>query len=172
MQVMVFSWIAQALSSPLFGKLLTMFAPIRRADGDERARHCRPGWERCWQGTRSYPCGSRLDWMGTASQLRSVSITGHVGSEPNQELASSSDIEGAWHKHRCQLAVWNCRAEGNGPYRRKSSARCFQEGHGGALFLAALERLDQEILYLNSADYHAYAMKQIAEEKRVVEELG
>jgi hypothetical protein len=35
---MVFSWIAQALSSPLFGKLLTMFAPIRRADGDERAR--------------------------------------------------------------------------------------------------------------------------------------
>jgi len=38
--------------------------------------------------------------------------------------------------------------------------------------LAALERLDQEILYLNSADYHAYAMKQIAEEKRVVEELG
>jgi hypothetical protein len=30
---MVFSWIAQALSSPLFGKSLTMFAPIRRADG-------------------------------------------------------------------------------------------------------------------------------------------
>ena len=110
--------------------------------------------------------------MGTAGQLRSVSITGHVGSEPNQELANSSDIKGAWHKHSCQLAVWNCRAEGNGPYRRKGSARCFQEGHGGALFLAALERLDQEILYLNSADYHAYAMKQIAEEKRVVEELG
>src|SRR6516225_8777594 len=141
MQVMVFSWIAQALSSPLFGKLLTMFAPIRRADGDERARHCRPGWERCWQGTRSYPCGSRLDWMGTASQLRSVSITGHVGSEPNQELASSSDIEGAWHKHRCQLAVWNCRAEGNGPYRRKSSARCFQEGHGGAPFFGCVREV-------------------------------
>ena len=48
----------------------------------------------------------------------------------------------------------------------------FKKGMEEPVFLAALEKLDQEILYQNSADYHAYAMKQIAEEKRVVEELG
>src|SRR5438477_6254174 len=31
------------------------------------------------------------------------------------------EFGGAWHQHRSQLAVWNCRAEGHGPYRRASS---------------------------------------------------
>jgi hypothetical protein len=42
MQVILFSSIAQALSSPLFGKSLTVFALIRRADGDERQPCWRP----------------------------------------------------------------------------------------------------------------------------------
>src|SRR6516162_3986318 len=54
MQVILFSLIAQALSSPLFGKSLTTFAPIRRADSGERARHCRPGWERVLAGNDEF----------------------------------------------------------------------------------------------------------------------
>src|SRR5262249_7023805 len=48
----------------------------------------------------------------------------------------------------------------------------FKKGMEEPPFLAALKRLDQEVLYLNSADYHAFAMKQIADEKRMVDELG
>jgi tripartite-type tricarboxylate transporter receptor subunit TctC len=62
--------------------------------------------------------------------------------------------------------------KGMDPIAVKVLHDAFKKGMEGPLFLAALEKLDQEILYLNSADYHAYAMKQIAEEKRVVEELG
>src|SRR5262245_53274274 len=66
MQVILFSSIAQALSSPLFGKSLTVFAPIRRADGGERARHCRPGWERCCPEKMN----SRLNVLPPAASLR------------------------------------------------------------------------------------------------------
>jgi len=62
--------------------------------------------------------------------------------------------------------------KGMDPIAVKVLHDAFKKGMEEPLFLAALEKLDQEILYLNSADYHAYAMKQIAEEKRVVEELG
>ena len=62
--------------------------------------------------------------------------------------------------------------KGMDPIAVKVLHDAFKKGMEEPLFLAALEKLDQEILYLNSADYHAYAMKQIAEEKRVVGELG
>jgi hypothetical protein len=39
-------------------------------------------------------------------------------------------------------------------------------------YIAAMEKFDQEPFYLGSADYHAYAMGAIAQEKRLVEELG
>ena len=35
-----------------------------------------------------------------------------------------------------------------------------------------MAKLDQEDYYLNTADYHAYAMQQITEQKQLVEELG
>ena len=35
-----------------------------------------------------------------------------------------------------------------------------------------MAKLDQEDNYLNTADYQAYAMQQIAEQKQLVEELG
>jgi len=37
---------------------------------------------------------------------------------------------------------------------------------------AAMARFDQEPFYLSSEDYQAFAMKQIAEEKRMIQELG
>jgi tripartite-type tricarboxylate transporter receptor subunit TctC len=48
----------------------------------------------------------------------------------------------------------------------------FKKGIEELPVIAALEKLDQDLFYLNSADYHDYAMKQIAEEKRIVKELG
>ena len=33
-------------------------------------------------------------------------------------------------------------------------------------------KLDQQLNYMSTADYHAFAMRQVAEEKRIVEELG
>jgi hypothetical protein len=35
-----------------------------------------------------------------------------------------------------------------------------------------LAQLGQELIYLNSADYYRFAIKQIEEERRLVEELG
>jgi hypothetical protein len=39
-------------------------------------------------------------------------------------------------------------------------------------FAAILGKLDQQLNYMSTADYHAFAMRQVAEEKRIVEELG
>jgi hypothetical protein len=35
-----------------------------------------------------------------------------------------------------------------------------------------MTKLDQDTFYLNSADYHAYAVRQAAEERRAIIELG
>jgi tripartite-type tricarboxylate transporter receptor subunit TctC len=48
----------------------------------------------------------------------------------------------------------------------------FKKGLDEPANLATMAQLDQERFYLDSADYHAFAMAQIAQEKRMVEELG
>jgi tripartite-type tricarboxylate transporter receptor subunit TctC len=48
----------------------------------------------------------------------------------------------------------------------------FKKGMENPTFLKTLAQFDQELFYLNSADYRDLAMKQIAVEKRVVAELG
>jgi tripartite-type tricarboxylate transporter receptor subunit TctC len=48
----------------------------------------------------------------------------------------------------------------------------FKKGLEEPSYGAAIATLDQEPFYLSSADYHDYAMRQIAEEKRMVEELA
>jgi len=48
----------------------------------------------------------------------------------------------------------------------------FKRGMEDPAFIAALDKFDQNLLYMNSADYHKYAMQLIAEEKKVVEEFG
>jgi tripartite-type tricarboxylate transporter receptor subunit TctC len=48
----------------------------------------------------------------------------------------------------------------------------FKKGMEEPSYAAALTQLDQEPFYLNSHDYHDFAVQQIAEEKRIVEELG
>ena len=35
-----------------------------------------------------------------------------------------------------------------------------------------MAKFDQELFYLNSEDYHRFAMAQIVEQKKLVEELG
>jgi tripartite-type tricarboxylate transporter receptor subunit TctC len=48
----------------------------------------------------------------------------------------------------------------------------FRKGMDEPSFSATMEKLDQEFAYMSSEDYLAFAMRQIAEEKRNVEELG
>jgi tripartite-type tricarboxylate transporter receptor subunit TctC len=48
----------------------------------------------------------------------------------------------------------------------------FQKGMKEKAYMDAMLKLDQEEYYLGTADYHAYAMQQIGEQKQLVEELG
>jgi tripartite-type tricarboxylate transporter receptor subunit TctC len=48
----------------------------------------------------------------------------------------------------------------------------FKKGLEEPSYAAAMAKFDQEPFYLSSVDYQKFAMKQIAEEKRVIEELG
>ena len=48
----------------------------------------------------------------------------------------------------------------------------FKKGMEEQSYKDSMAKLDQEAFYLNTADYHAYAMKQIVEQKQLVEELG
>jgi tripartite-type tricarboxylate transporter receptor subunit TctC len=48
----------------------------------------------------------------------------------------------------------------------------FKKGIDDPSFKATIAQFDQEPFYLSSADYHDFALRQIAEEKRIVEELG
>jgi tripartite-type tricarboxylate transporter receptor subunit TctC len=47
----------------------------------------------------------------------------------------------------------------------------FKKGMGEPSYAAAMAKLDQELFYLDSADYHAFALRQIAEQKQLVEDL-
>ena len=48
----------------------------------------------------------------------------------------------------------------------------FRKGMEEQSYKDAMAKLDQEDFYLGTADYHAYAMKQIGEQKQLVEDLG
>ena len=48
----------------------------------------------------------------------------------------------------------------------------FKKGMEESSYKDMMLTLDQEAFYLNPADYHAFAMRQIDEQKQVVEELG
>src|SRR5215472_9992210 len=99
MQVILFSSIAQALSSPRFGKSLTMFAPIRCADGDERARHCRPGWERCWPGNDEFTFRSGYPPEAERHVHREAGPQGRHA--PNDRVCPVADFS-PWELHRVE----------------------------------------------------------------------
>ncbi len=48
----------------------------------------------------------------------------------------------------------------------------FKKGMEEPSYLESLAKLDQEIFYLNTADYHRFAMQMIEEQRQLVEELG
>jgi tripartite-type tricarboxylate transporter receptor subunit TctC len=48
----------------------------------------------------------------------------------------------------------------------------FKKGMEEQSYKDSMAKLDQEAFYMNTADYHAYAMKQIGEQKELVEALG
>lgn len=48
----------------------------------------------------------------------------------------------------------------------------FKKGMEDPAYLATQVKLDQETFYLNSADYRAFALKQIEEQRQLVTELG
>ena len=48
----------------------------------------------------------------------------------------------------------------------------FRKGLEDPAYVAAMVKFDQEPFYLGSEDYRAFALKQIAEQKQLIEELG
>jgi tripartite-type tricarboxylate transporter receptor subunit TctC len=48
----------------------------------------------------------------------------------------------------------------------------FRKGMAEPSYIATMEKFDQEPFYLSSEDYRAYALRQSAEEKRLIAELG
>lgn len=48
----------------------------------------------------------------------------------------------------------------------------FRKGMQEPSYADTMAKFDQELFYLNSEDYHRFAMAQIAEQKKLVEELG
>jgi len=48
----------------------------------------------------------------------------------------------------------------------------FKKGMADLSYTSVLGQLDQEPFYLSSQDYHDFAIRQIAEQKRLIEELG
>jgi tripartite-type tricarboxylate transporter receptor subunit TctC len=48
----------------------------------------------------------------------------------------------------------------------------FKKGMEEPSHLEALAKLDQELVYLSSADYRAYAVRELAEQKKMIEALG
>ena len=48
----------------------------------------------------------------------------------------------------------------------------FRQGLDEPANVATMAQLDQERFYLDSAAYHAFALQQIEQEKRMIEELG
>jgi tripartite-type tricarboxylate transporter receptor subunit TctC len=48
----------------------------------------------------------------------------------------------------------------------------FRNGMQEPAFVEVLRRFEQEPMYPSSADYHDYVMKEIAEQKQIVEDLG
>src|SRR5262245_7767658 len=48
----------------------------------------------------------------------------------------------------------------------------FKRGMEDPSYLAAMAKFDQEASYLSSADYHQYALRTLADEKRLMQELG
>jgi tripartite-type tricarboxylate transporter receptor subunit TctC len=48
----------------------------------------------------------------------------------------------------------------------------FKKGMDEPSFVSTMAKLNQEFLYLNSADCRAFALKQIEEERQIAVELG
>jgi tripartite-type tricarboxylate transporter receptor subunit TctC len=48
----------------------------------------------------------------------------------------------------------------------------FKKGMEEPSHLEAMAKLDQELVYLSSADYRAYAVRELAEQKKMIEALG
>lgn len=62
--------------------------------------------------------------------------------------------------------------KGMDPKVVKTLHDAFKKGMSEPSFLAILEKLDQEVWYKSSEDYHDYAMREIVEQKRIVDDLG
>ncbi len=48
----------------------------------------------------------------------------------------------------------------------------FRKGLEDPAYVAAMTKFDQEPFYLGSEDYRTFALKQIAEQKQLIEDLG
>jgi tripartite-type tricarboxylate transporter receptor subunit TctC len=62
--------------------------------------------------------------------------------------------------------------KGMAPHIVKTLHDAFRRGMEEPSFLSTLAKLDQESWYQSSEDYRSYILREIPEQKRVVEEFG
>ena len=81
-------------------------------------------------------------------------------------------LEESGHRYRRRRALWDCGSAPHGSEDRREPAGRVRAGLEDPAFAATLTRFNEEPFYLNSDQFHDFAVSQISKEKRLVEELG
>ena len=110
-------------------------------------------------------------WAGTVNDGKARLLV-TWGAERTKNWPNVPTLKDSRHQHGVELAVRHRRAEGHGPGGGEGPARRLQEGHGRAVLQGHDGEARPGGLLPRTADYHAYAMQQIGEQKQLVEELG
>ena len=115
-------------------------------------------------------CG--LDRLGTVGERGQTSAFGDVGCQPHQKWPTVPILKEVGINMISNSPYGLAGPKGMDPSVVKVLHDAFKKGMEEPAFGAAMSKLDQELFYLSSADYHDFAMKLIVEEKRIIEELG
>ena len=81
-------------------------------------------------------------------------------------------LQRARHQAGGELAVRYRRPQGVDRHAIKVLHDAFAKGVQEPSYAEALKKFDQELAYLNTADYEKHAVTQIEDAKKLIEELG
>ena len=95
------------------------------------------------------------------------------GAKRTQALAERADAEGAGLRHRVDVAVRHRRARRAWTRRsRRSLHDAFKKGMEDPVHMQAMEKYDQDLIYMSSDDYAKFARETFAAEKATMARLA
>ena len=98
-------------------------------------------------------CGRRFDRLGRAGQLRRFPPAGDLGPTRTKNWPDVPTLKELGINLVAQLALRPRRPEGHGPEVVKVLHDAFKKGLEEPAYASALKKFDQELAYLNTADY-------------------